>query len=98
VNLGPEINSPGNENDPAIRMAGFHLLFNSDRDGKTQVYSAKSRRVVRRFDYGKLPSVEWASQNVGLLSGFVLALVGLIVMIILLKQPIPEAPGMREEA
>ena len=46
-NLGEEINGPANETHPAVRMAGFHLLFNSDRNGNPyDLYQAKSKRVV----------------------------------------------------
>ena len=32
-NLGPTVNTPENEADPALAVGGFHLLFSSDRDG-----------------------------------------------------------------
>ncbi|MDH3584555.1 MAG: hypothetical protein OER86_10105, partial [Phycisphaerae bacterium] len=75
-NLGPEVNSAGDETGPAVRMAGFHLMFNSDRDpAVTGLYGAKSRRVVRRFDYSKMPSGAWLYDNLGLLIGLIAALV-----------------------
>ena len=41
-NVGPEINSEFNETDPALRMAGFHLLFNSDREAtRPKLFSSK---------------------------------------------------------
>jgi hypothetical protein len=63
-NLGEEINSKGNETHPAVRMAGFQLLYNSDRAGEvSRLYSAKSKRVVRRFDYSKRPPLAWLIAN-----------------------------------
>ena len=42
TNLGEEINSPFNETHPALRMAGFHLLYNSDRSPqKTELFESK---------------------------------------------------------
>ncbi len=73
ISLGEEINSSGNETHPAIRMAGFHLLFNSDRTGATQLYGAKSKRVVRRFDYSKVPPGAWLKENWLLLSALLVA-------------------------
>jgi hypothetical protein len=64
ANLGEQINSAADETDPAVRMAGFQLLFNSDREGKTgALYSAGSRRIERRYDYLKLPSFGWIFRN-----------------------------------
>jgi hypothetical protein len=74
-NLGEEINSEANESDPAIRMAGFHLLVNSDREGNGHaVFSAKSRRVERLHDYSKMPSTSWLVANIGWIIGFVVAI------------------------
>jgi hypothetical protein len=73
-NLGPEINSEGDESDPAVRMEGFHLLLNSDRGGnKDELFSAKSRRVERKHDYSKMPGGTWLMANIGLLIGLVVA-------------------------
>jgi hypothetical protein len=75
-NLGPEINSTANESDPAVRMAGFHLLVNSDRDGNGHsLFSAKSRRVERKHDYAKMPGGDWLVANIGWLIGLFAALV-----------------------
>jgi hypothetical protein len=74
-NLGEEINSKANESDPAIRMAGFHLLVNSDREGNGHaLYSAKSRRVERLHDYSKMPSTSWLVANIGWIIGLVVAI------------------------
>ena len=63
-NLGPEVNGSGNETNPAVRNAGFHLLFNSDRaDNGNALYSARSKRVVRRFDLTKMPNLNWIMGN-----------------------------------
>ncbi|MEI6340258.1 MAG: hypothetical protein WCQ57_17030 [Verrucomicrobiota bacterium] len=76
VNLGPEVNTAADETDPAVRMAGFHLLFNSNRDGNAAgLYSVKSKRVVRRFDYAGLPSSAWLWSNLGWLITALLALI-----------------------
>ena len=64
-NLGPEINGKGDETNPAVRNAGFHLLFNSDRaDNGNALYSARSKRVVRRFDLTKMPDLNWIMGNI----------------------------------
>lgn len=75
-NLGSEINSKANETDPAIRMAGFHLMVNSDREGNGYgLFSAKSRRVVRLHDYTKIPSATWLVANIGWIIAWVVTLV-----------------------
>jgi hypothetical protein len=54
-------------------MAGFHLLFNSDRNGNPyDLYQAKSKRVIRKFDYSKTPSTDWFGRNIELLIGLLL--------------------------
>jgi hypothetical protein len=64
VNLGEEINSDADEEQPAVRMAGFHLLFNSDRSGgEGGLFSAKSRRLDLRYDYSRLPDPGWIVGN-----------------------------------
>lgn len=74
-NLGPEINSAANESDPAVRMAGFHLLVNSDREGnRHSLLTAKSRRVDRKHDYSKMPGEAWLVANSGWIIGLVAAL------------------------
>lgn len=65
-NVGEKINSVGDDDQPAVRMAGFHLLFDSDRDGEGgALYSAESRRLDLRYDYAKLPGLGWIMGNVG---------------------------------
>lgn len=81
TNMGPEINSPADETNPAVRMAGFHLMFNSNRDGNApSLYGAKSRRVVERFDYSKMPTGAWFQRNMYVVIGFVATLVIFIWM------------------
>jgi len=64
ANLGEEINSSANEGQPAVRMVGFHLLFNSDREGRPDaLYSAKSRRLDLRHDYTRFPGLRWLGRN-----------------------------------
>ncbi len=73
-NLGAEINSEADETAPALRMAGFHLLFNSDRDGAGDaLYGAKSRRLVKRYNYLKLPGIGWIFGNLPWLLAFAAA-------------------------
>jgi hypothetical protein len=65
LNLGEAINSGGNEDHPAVRMAGFHLLFNTDRGNDSgALFSAKSRRLDLRYDYLRLPGLRWIGRNV----------------------------------
>ena len=69
-NLGREINSESDESAPALRMAGFHLMFNSDRkDNPAGLYGAMSKRVVRRYDKSKMPDGTWMQDNIELLFG-----------------------------
>ncbi|KAB2646444.1 MAG: hypothetical protein DVB27_07160 [Verrucomicrobia bacterium] len=90
VNLGPEINSTADESDPGVRMAGFHLLFNSNRDGNAAgLYSAKSKRVVRRFDYAGLPSSVWLWSNLGWLITALLALIFFLRLAYRAFRPLP---------
>jgi hypothetical protein len=59
-NLGEEINSKGNESDPALRMEGFQLFVNRD-DGALHV--ANSRRLVQRHSIFRLPGFFWLLGN-----------------------------------
>jgi len=78
-NLGPEINSEADESAPALRMAGFHLMFNSSRDeNRDALYGAMSKRVVRRYDYSKMPDGAWMVDNIGWLFGMAGALFALV--------------------
>ena len=93
-NLGEEINGEFDETHPAIRMAGFHLLFNSDRDGNAfGLYNAKSKRVVRRYDYSKMPPSDWFGNNLGLLFAFILSLALLVYLFLRwFRKPSPKVP------
>ena len=69
-NVGPEINSEFNETDPALRMAGFHLLFNSDREAaRPKLFSSKSKRLQKRHNYFQIPNLNWLSKNLTLILG-----------------------------
>ena len=59
-NLGEEVNTETHETDPALRMEGFHLMFNRGDEG---LFTAKSRRLVKRYNYMKLPSFGWLVRN-----------------------------------
>jgi hypothetical protein len=69
-NLGPEINTPANELDPAPSMGGFALHFSSDRDPPQAtaerttrpayaIFSTTSREVFREFE-PRIASIDWA--------------------------------------
>ncbi len=98
ANLGVEINSKFNETDPAVRMAGFHLLFNSDRDQSiSSLYGAKSKRVMINYDYSKMPSVEWIKNNLVLLFGALVVLIFFIVFFIRSFKRIPVIAEKNDE-
>ena len=81
VNLGEEVNTEHDETHPSIRMAGFHLLFNSDRDGNPYgLYNSKSKRLVRKYDFSKMPSPTWMGSNFGWL-GALAALAGALAYV-----------------
>ncbi len=78
-NLGPEINGEDDETNPAVRNAGFHLLFNSDRENnRNALYSARSKRVVRRFDLTKMPDLNWIMGNMLWILGLLASLIGFV--------------------
>jgi len=78
-NLGPEINGEDDETNPAVRNAGFHLLFNSDREkNRNALYSARSKRVVRRFDLTKMPDLNWIMGNLLWILGLLASLAGFV--------------------
>ena len=78
-NLGPEINSADDELAPALRMAGFQLMFNTSRgENPAALYGATSKRVERRYDYSKMPTGAWMADNINWLLGLGLALLVLI--------------------
>ena len=58
-------------------------MINSNRDGNPfGLFDAKSKRVVRRYDYSQMPSSDWFGRNLGLLFFFALSL-GLLVYLYL---------------
>ena len=84
-----------------MRNAGFHLLFNSTRDGAAAgLFSAKSQRVVREFDYSKMPPGEWLRSNLLWLIAAALALVAFVYLAIRALRPVPveETPTAPKEA
>jgi len=96
TNLGPRINTAGDETAPALRMAGFNLLFNSaQQDAAGKLNSAMSKRVVRRQDYGKRPQASWFADNIGLL---ILLTAGLVVLVIstryAMRKPLPRGEAV----
>lgn len=85
-NLGPAINSSADELGPASRMAGFNLLFTSNRGqqekSKHQLYSALSRRVYQRHDYSYLPALGWMLEMFRWrLALLVIALIAFLVLV-----------------
>lgn len=65
--LGPEINSEADETAPATRMAGFNLVFSSNRgegrSGKYRMYSTVSRQVYRHHNFSGVPSPSYIWEN-----------------------------------
>lgn len=71
VNLGREVNSAADDTDPAVRMAGFHLLFNSTRTGAGSLHASMSRRLARHVDVFNLPPAAWWLRNLPWLIGVI---------------------------
>jgi hypothetical protein len=95
ANLGKEVNSKFNETNPAIRMAGFHLLFNSDRkESISSLYGTKSKRVMIDYDYSKMPSMAWVKNNLVLLGS---ALTLFMLFIFLFIRAFKRTQGATEE-
>lgn len=64
-NVGDAVNSDKDEMDPALRNEGFQLLFTTNRDGRDdELFSAKSQRVEKRYNYARLPGIGWIARNV----------------------------------
>ncbi|MCX6998518.1 MAG: hypothetical protein NTV49_15900 [Kiritimatiellaeota bacterium] len=64
-NLGPAINSAGDETAPAVNMAGFQLVFSSNRglaQGRYRLQSSTSRVVYPRYAYRR-PEWGWLWDN-----------------------------------
>ena len=83
-------------------MAGFHLLFNSDREANASgLYGSKSKRVLRRYDYSKRPSGAWLKSNIGWLIATLLAFILFAILTLrALRRPllIPEEPELAPPA
>jgi hypothetical protein len=64
-NLGAAVNSAGDETAPAVDMAGFNLVFCSNRGmekGKYSLQSSTSRIVFQRYAYSQ-PKWQWVWAN-----------------------------------
>lgn len=64
-NLGPAINSRSDDLAPSINMAGFNLIFCSNRGlekGKYSLQSSTSRIVYQRYAYSQ-PDWQWVWAN-----------------------------------
>ena len=63
-NLGPEINTAGNETDPQLTRGGFMLYFSSDRDGGEEgtydLYTSESHEVYAQRVGRGLPTLGWS--------------------------------------
>lgn len=80
VNLGSEINSESNEYAPALRWAGFQLLFNKDeKQNASSLYASTSKRVVRQHSLFIMPDAMWLATNAPWLAGFFIALIVLAI-------------------
>ena len=61
--LGPKINTPANETDPHVDLAGFRLYFSSDAPagrGGYDVLTAESREVYAVRDRIATPQLAWS--------------------------------------
>ena len=75
-------------------MAGFHLLFNSDRKQSiSSLYGTKSKRVTMRYDY-KMPPMTWVKNNLVLLGS---ALTLFILFIFLFIRAFKRVQSVTEE-
>ena len=64
-NMGPAINSAGDETAPAVNLAGFQLVFSSNRGAKPGQYllhGSTSREVFRRHAFVR-PQWSWVWDN-----------------------------------
>ncbi len=63
-NLGGAVNGEGDESAPALRMEGFHLLYDVASGGGTALHSAKTARLAKRYRFA-LPGFGWWLGNLG---------------------------------
>lgn len=93
-NVGPEVNSPFNELDPALAMGGFELFFSSDRQDalgaaetlRYDVFRTMSRDVFTELDDS--PWIDWAGlwyQILPALMWLLLSLVALLLLLLLIN-------------
>jgi len=83
-NTGPAVNAGADETAPASTMAGFHLIFSSNRDAAKDQYrllSSSSRIVFQRYDYSNMPTAGWLWDNH---AASLLVLAGSLVLFIVL--------------
>jgi hypothetical protein len=101
-NLGPAINSEADETDPALRMAGFNLLFASNRQqekpDRFRIHSAISREVFRRHEDARLPALKWMAGRYKWPLAFLFAALGGFVVSVLwaARSPAARAAGRSE--
>ena len=61
--LGPEINSEADDTSPALRMAGFNIVFSSNRgegeSGKYRLHGAMTRQVYRHHSFSGFPPLSY---------------------------------------
>lgn len=73
-NLGPPVNTPANELDPALALGGFGLYFSSDRTARAgqspttqpaqrdyDVYYSAAREVFIETEQSSRPPLDWAA-------------------------------------
>lgn len=83
-NLGRAVNTVANETAPSVTMAGFRLVFSSDRDAdgnRFKLYLSDSKIVFQRYDYSNLPTPGWLVDNHG--TSLLVLAAGMIAFIIL---------------
>ena len=62
-NLGLELNTPNNETDPQLAMAGFQMYFSSDRTesrGGYDLFMSESREVYAQRQGRPAPQLAWS--------------------------------------
>lgn len=71
VNIGPAMNSSGDDTAPTLRAAGFTVVFSSNRredNGEKigdshNLYASSSRVVFQHHNYSVMPSFSWLWDN-----------------------------------
>lgn len=90
INLGPAINTPANELDPAVSLGGFALHFSSDRreaDGAApppyRLFQSMSREVFVDADMQRA-AIDWGAVWTALGPNLLWALLALLMLLLLL--------------